>query len=93
MSAELHIASLVVHHRPDAATALDAAIAALAGVELALREGGRSVLVCEGPHQGALMQQVDALYAVPGVAAVTLVHHHAEAESSLMEEIDDGHAT
>lgn len=93
MSAELHIASLVVHHRPDAAAALDAAIAAIAGVELALREGGRSVLLCEAPHQGALMRQVDALHAVPGVVAVTLVHHHAEAESSLMQEIEDGHPT
>ncbi len=90
MSGQLHIASLIVHHLGDCA-ALDTAIASLPGVELALREGGRSVLLCETAHESELMQRIDAMYAVRGVLGISLVHHHAEAMATLMENIDDDH--
>lgn len=92
MSGVLHIASFVVHHRPEAAAVLDHAVAASCGIELALRDAGRSVLLCEAENEFELMQSIEALRALDGVIGVSLVHHHAEAKDSLMEEIDDDHA-
>lgn len=92
MSGVLHIASFVVHHRPEAAAALDRGIAAASGIELALRDVGRSVLLCEAENEYELMQSIEALRALDGVIGVSLVHHHAEAKASLMEEIDNDHA-
>lgn len=88
MSELLHIASLVVHHRPEAAPELDAALALLPEVELALREGGRSVLLCESGDEGGLMDRIEALRALPGVFGVSLVHHHAEDRTTLLQEIE-----
>ena len=87
MSGLLHIASLVVQHRPERAAALDACLAALPGAEVALRDGGRSIVLCEAESESALMAVVDALQALDGVYAVNLVHHHAESAASLDEEI------
>lgn len=87
MSGLLHIASLVVQHRPEAGGALDALLADRDDVELALREGGRSILLCESGSESGLMQIVDALHALPGIHAVNLVHHHAEDADSLDQEI------
>ncbi len=83
----LHIASFVVHHRVDAAEALDAALSALPGTELALRDGGRSIVLAEGPDEGALVGRIEALQHVEGVLGVSLVHHHAEAREALLQEI------
>lgn len=82
-----HIASFLVQHRPEAAAALDAAIACLPGTELALREGGRSVLLGEGADERALLDRIEGLREVPGVIAVSLVQHHAEPRESLEEEV------
>lgn len=91
MSALLHIASLVVHHRPEIAAQLDLLIAQHPLLELALREQSRSVLLCEAESESAVMQSIDALSLLAGVMSVSLVHHHAESLDHLMEEIDDGH--
>ncbi len=93
MSALLHIASFVIHHRPEAAAALDAALARLSGIELALRGGGRSVLLCEGDSEAALLDRVEALRALDGVIGVSLVYHHAEPREALIREIADDHAS
>lgn len=93
MSRILHIASLLVHHQPAAAPALDALLDGLPGAELALREGGRSVVLCEAADEGAMLDCMDALGALDGVIGVSLVHHHAEDAESLLEEIDHDHAT
>jgi len=82
----LHIASFVVQHRPEAAAALDAAVGALPGVEVALREGGRSVLLCEAGDERQLLDRVEGLREVTGVIGICLVHHHAEPLESLEEE-------
>lgn len=91
MSALLHIASLVVHHRIEAGPALDAALRELPDTELALREGGRSVIVCEGGNEGELMDRIQVLRDLDGVIGVSLVHHHAESRARLSEEIDHDH--
>lgn len=84
----LHIASLIVQHRGHAIESLDACIAALPGVELALRQGGRSIVLCEGKDESSVLRCIDALNALDGVIGVSLVHHHAEDAMSLMEEME-----
>ena len=93
MSDILHIASLLVHHREEAAAGLDALIDSLPVAELALREGTRSIVLCEGRVESQLTDCIDALGQVEGVIGVSLVHHHAEASDSLMEEIENDHAS
>lgn len=93
MSGMLHIASFVVHHRIDAATSIDALLARLPETELALRDGGRSVLLCEGSDERSLVDRIEALRTLDGVISVSLVYHHAEFCEHLMEEIADDHAS
>lgn len=90
MTDQLHIASFVVHHRPEASERLDAALSTLDGAELALRKAGRSIVLCEGEDEAGLIDRMDALNRIDGVLSVCLVHHHAEPRHSLYEEsIDD----
>lgn len=91
MSGLLHIASFVVHHRPESIAALDAALARLPDTELALRAAGRSVLLCEGDSEAVLLDRIDALRALDGVLGVSLVYHHAEPREALIREIVDEH--
>jgi periplasmic nitrate reductase NapD len=91
MSALLHIASFVVQHHPQATAALDAALATLPDTELALRDHGRSIVLCESTEARALLDRIETLRELPGVVGVNLVHHHAEDRARLLEEIDDDH--
>ena len=80
---DIHIASLVLQHRIEAAQAIDAHIAAHEDLELALRNGTRSVVLCECADQYAVLDRIDALRALPGVLNVALVYHHAEPREAL----------
>ena len=80
---ELHIASLVVQHREDAAQALHALVAASPGLGIALADATRSILLQECPHTRALMDSVDRLRDLPGVVNVNLVYHHVEPRQAL----------
>jgi nitrate reductase NapD len=93
MTQLLHIASLLVQHRAETATALDAVLDAAAGMELALREGGRSIVLFEGHDERALLACMDRMSTLDGVIAVSLVHHHAEDATTLLEEINHEHTT
>lgn len=75
---EWHLASLVVRHRPEALVALATAIEGAVGLELALQDDTRSVLVQECDGTRGLMDSIDRLQAVPGVLAVDLVYHHVD---------------
>lgn len=75
---EWHVASLVVRHRPEAVPALADAIARVDGLELAMQDGTRSVLLQESDGTAGLMASIDLLQAVRGVLSVNLVYHHAE---------------
>ncbi|MCB1629808.1 MAG: chaperone NapD [Xanthomonadales bacterium] len=93
MSALVHIASFVVQHQPAGAAALDQALHGQSMIELVVREGPRSVLLCESADERELIDQIDRLRQLEGVLAVSLVHHHAESAPSLQEEIRHGHAS
>src|SRR5690625_1065558 len=80
---ELHIASLVVQHREDAVPALQALVAQSSGLEIALGDATRSVLLQETRGTRELMDSVDRLRELPGVLNVNLVYHHAEARQDL----------
>lgn len=75
---EWHLASLVVRHHPDAIPALAEAVAGAEGLELALQDDTRSVLVQESDGTAGLMASIDLLQALPGVVTVNLVYHHVE---------------
>lgn len=86
--AEVHIASLLVRHRPDAAAAVDACIAASDELELARRDGSCSIVLCESAAPHTLVDRIDDLQAQDGVLSVVLVYHHVEAAGHLREPID-----
>jgi len=75
---EWHLASLVVRHHPEAVPALAAAVDAAAGLEIALQDDTRSVLLQESDGTAGLMANIDMLHALPGVVTVNLVYHHIE---------------
>ncbi|HRN62772.1 MAG TPA: chaperone NapD [Luteimonas sp.] len=75
---EWHVASLVVRHRPEAVPALAAAIESTDGLELAMQDDTRSVLLQESDGTRGLMDSIDLLQALPGVITVNLVYHHVE---------------
>lgn len=75
---EWHLASLVVRHRPDAIPALAATIAGAHGLELALQDETRSVLLQESDGTAGLMDNIRLIESVAGVYAVNLVYHHVE---------------
>ena len=91
MKDELHIASFIVQVRPDAAAGIESALQRLPSAEIAAREGGKLIVLVEAPASRDVMAVVDALRDVPGVLAVNLVYHHAEARDLLNEEIADEH--
>ena len=87
---EWHVASLVVRHHPEAIPALAAAIEAAAGLDLALQDDTRSVLVQECAGTAGLMDNIDLLQAVPGVLSVNLVYHHVEPQQRPRDEPETG---
>lgn len=93
MNDDLHIASFVVQHRPEAWPTLEAYVAAHAGLEVAARNDTRCVLLCESEDQRALMDGIDAIQVLPGVITVALVYHHAEPRAALEQparEVSEG---
>lgn len=83
MDDEVHIASFIVHHRPDALTAIEQLVAATPGAEIAARDTGRCILLHECGGTRELLACMDAVQATPGVVGVSLVYHHAEPRSAL----------
>ena len=80
---EVHIASFVVQHRPDAAPALAAKIRESGDMELARSGEFRSIVLCECENQYAILDRIDELRAISGVLNVLLVYHHAEPREAL----------
>jgi len=83
MDDEVHIASFIVHHRPEALPALEALADTMSGLDIAVRDTGRLILLHESAGTRDLLGCIDAVQAVPGVISVNLVYHHAEPASAL----------
>ncbi|MFC5358827.1 chaperone NapD [Azospirillum himalayense] len=76
--AEWHIASILVHLRPERSPEVRAAVAALGDVEIHAEERGRMVVTVEGPHEGRIADRMTAIHLMPGVMSAVMVFHHAE---------------
>jgi nitrate reductase NapD len=93
MTDELHIASFIVQALPDSLAGVAAIVRSLPAAEIAASEGGKLIVLIEAPTSRGVMDVVDALRALPGVLAVNLVYHHAEARELLIEEVVDEHTS
>lgn len=83
MSEEVHIASLVVRHLPEAAAAIGAWVDRCPGLELAGQEIACSILLYEGSGTRELMDCIEVGERSPGVLSVNLIYHHAEPRAAL----------
>ena len=84
MMRETHIASCVAYTRPEATTAVKAAIERTGIAEVPRHDGnGHLVLLIERPSAGEVMDVIDAVRALEGVIAVHLAYQHAESETEL----------
>jgi periplasmic nitrate reductase NapD len=76
---ELHISSLVVHGRPERLAAIDRAIAALPGAEVAIADpSGKMVVTLETETQAAVADALTTITLLDGVLSAALVFHHVE---------------
>jgi nitrate reductase NapD len=76
--AELHIASLLVHFRPELLDAVQASIAAMPGTEIHAEQDAKMVVTVEGPHEGTIADRMTAIHLLDGVLSAVLVFHHVE---------------
>ena len=82
---EVHIASIVVHVRPERIDAV-AELASQLGAEVSGTDpSGKLVIVLESPSERSIVAAIDAIQALEGVFAALLVYHHAEPASALEE--------
>ena len=75
----MDITGLLIHALPASIDAVRARVAALAGVEIhAVTPEGRMVVTIEREGAEDMTRAFDALNAIEGVCATTLVYHHCE---------------
>lgn len=75
----MDIAGVVVHTRPADLAAVQAALAAMAGVEIhAIDQSGRLVVTVEGDGYRQTSDAVLGLHQVRGVLSASLVYQHSE---------------
>lgn len=75
---ERHIASLLLHVRPDRQPTVRTAIAAMPGTELHIEQPGKMVVTVEGPHEGWIADRMTALHLLEGVFSAVMVFHHVD---------------
>jgi nitrate reductase NapD len=76
MDEALHIASLVVHARPELFDAVKANLRLLEGVELHQESAaGKLVVVLEAVHENQILQRIDQINNLPGVLNAALIYH------------------
>lgn len=76
MAATLHIASLLVHARPELFDAVKANLRRLAGVELHQESPlGKLVVVLETEHENQILARIEQIASLPGVLNAALIYH------------------
>ncbi len=79
MPEEFHVSSLIVHGAPELLLAISAAIADLPGAEVHASDGvGKLVVTLETVSEGEISKRVEAIRALEGVFAASLVYHQVE---------------
>ena len=72
----LHIASLLVHCRPELLDAVKRNLVLLPGLELHQESAaGKVVVVLEAEHESAILQTIDQIQQLPGVLNAALIYH------------------
>lgn len=76
MATTLHIASLLVHVRPEFLAAVKANLRQLDGLELHQQSPqGKLVVVLETEHERHILARIEQINALPGVLNAVLVYH------------------
>lgn len=76
MAETLHIASLLVHARPELFEAVKANLSLLDGVELHQQSPlGKLVVVLETANEQQILERIDQISNLPGVLNAALVYH------------------
>ncbi len=79
MPEEFHVSSLIVHGAAELLPAISAAIAALPGAEVHDSDGtGKLVVTLETVNEAEISERIDAIRALDGVFAASLVYHQVE---------------
>jgi nitrate reductase NapD len=88
MSAELHIAGIVVHAYPQSMQRIAAAIEGLSGAEIcATSNDGKLVVTLEASSACAITTHIDEIQQFDGVLSASLVYQHSESLEAMMEEV------
>lgn len=76
MENTLHIASLLVHCRPEFLDAVKGNLALLAGLELHQQSpAGKIVVVLEAEHESRILDTINHIQQLPGVLNAALIYH------------------
>ncbi len=76
MDDSLHIASLLVHCRPEQLPAVRANLALLPGLELHQHSPqGKLVVVLETEHEQQILDTIEQIQNLPGVLNAVLIYH------------------
>ncbi|WP_166359433.1 chaperone NapD [Pseudomonas akapageensis] len=76
MDEPLHIASLLVHARPELLAAVKANLRLLPGLELHQESPlGKMVVVLEAVHENQILERIEQISNVPGVLNAALIYH------------------
>ena len=79
MPEEFHISSLIVHGATERLPAISAAIASLPGAEVHASDGtGKLIVTLELVGEAETSKRIDAIRALEGVFAASLVYHQVE---------------
>ncbi len=79
MSKEFHVSSLVVLGAADRLATISAVIAGLPGAEIhASDAAGKLIVTLETDSEGETSQRIEAIRALDGVFAASLVYHQVE---------------
>ncbi|MCJ0972558.1 chaperone NapD [Pseudomonas sp. PS1] len=76
MNNVLHIASLLVHCRPELIDAVKGNLSLLPDIELhQTSPAGKIVVVIEAEHERRILETIDRIQQIPGVLNAALIYH------------------
>ena len=79
MPEEFHVSSLIVHGAAELLPAISAAVAVLPGAEVHASDGiGKLIVTLETVNEAEISERIEAIRALDGVFAASLVYHQVE---------------
>ena len=84
-----HISSFILYCHPEQAEQIAEKLASFDALEVHAKDDkGKFVLVTEAPHQGVILDRIEALTALDGVIDVSMVYHQMMPADELADEIN-----